>query len=109
MLTEQYVSTTDLLYTTEGKLLRVLCVFCAIGCPTAPLSVAIFLVGLGQTRITLPYHVFGDRYELMTPKCLSVLAADWAILSVGLMSFYAGFVVCIDAVMRITLICRVLR
>ena len=106
---EKYLSTTDLIYTSDGKLLRALCFCCGTGCPTAPLSAAILLGALGQTRFTLPYHVFGEEYELMTPTSLSLLTIDWAIISVGLLSFYAVFFIGIDAVIRITLICKALR
>ena len=106
---EKHLSTTDLIYCENGKLLRLLCIWCGICCPTAPFTMAVLAAALAQTPFMLPYHVLGNTCKLFSLECVLLSALDWAIFTVGILSFYIVFVVSIDAVIRITLICKVLR
>ena len=68
------------------------------------------LVGVvAQSPAMLPYHVLGDKQKLIALENLCLLSFDWFLGSVVLLSFYILAAVCIDAVIRITLICKALR
>ena len=75
----------------------------------AAFSVAMLVGAMAQSPLMLPYHIFGHGYKLLTLECCSVLAFDWALMTIALYSIYAVLTVFIDAVIRITLICKALR
>ena len=80
-----------------------------------PATMAVIVLVLRWSPIMLPNHVFGDKYQLMememqrSAQYWSVVALDWIIFTGAGMAMYSAAVICTDALLRITLICKALR
>ena len=53
--------------------------------------------------------MLSNDFKFLSLECLLLLALDWAIFTVGMLSLYTVLTVCLDAVIRIILVCKVLR
>ena len=84
-------------------------------CMIVPGIVALMVTFLRWSPLLLPYHIFGDKYQLLglemigSFKYWSVVLLDWTILTGAALGLYSGCVMCFDAMIRIGLICKALR
>ena len=91
---------------------------CAAGgflCMITPAVMALTVLFLRWSPVMLPYHVFGSKYELMQLEMegsvayWSLVSLDWVLFTGAAMTMNTAVVICVDGMLRITLICKALR
>ena len=81
----------------------------------APVVMALFVLLLRWSPIMLPYHVFGNKYELMELETKgsvgywSLVGLDYLFFSGAAMTMNTALAICLDGMLRITLVCKALR
>ena len=75
-----------------------------------PLAAAMLVGAIAQSPIMLPFHVLRSGQKLMTVEYWCLLSFDWEVIdTVPLLSFYILAAVCIEVVIRISLIVKCQR
>ena len=96
--------------------------FITIGCAAAgtlsfitPAVMALVVLLLRWSPLMLPYHVFGNKYELMQMEMEGSVAywvlvgLDFIFFTGAAMTMDTAIAICVDAMLRITLVCKALR
>ena len=80
-----------------------------------PAAIAVVAAFLRWSPLMLPNLIFGDKYRLMemeregSLQYWSILVLDWAIVTGASFGGYSLSLTCADAMLRISLACKILR
>ena len=114
-ISEEHLGSEDVMHVAGSKFITFGCAVGGYLFMIAPAVMALAALLLRWSPIMLPYHVFGNKYELMQVEMegswayWSLLGLDWVFFTAAALTMNTALAICFDGMLRITLVCKALR